>query len=104
MMWLAVIGGSVACYVEKLFGYSIPERILTQPTLRRVTVLIPVALLAALMAVQTFATVGGAIAIDARLVGLVVAALALVLRAPFLVVIIAAAAAAGITRALGWLP
>lgn len=104
MIWLAVIGGSAVCYAEKFLGYAIPERILTQPLLRRVTVLIPVALLAALMAVQTFVTAGGAIAIDARLVGLVIAAIALLIRAPFLVVIIAAAAAAALTRALGWLP
>jgi branched-subunit amino acid transport protein len=104
MIWLAVVGGSVACYAEKVLGFLVPERFLTQPALRRVTVLIPVALLAALMAIQTFTVAGGGLAIDARLVGLVVAAVSLALRAPFLIVILAAAAAAALTRLLGWLP
>jgi branched-subunit amino acid transport protein len=104
MIWLAVVGGSLSCYAEKVLGFLVPERILTQPALRKVTVLIPVALLAALMAIQTFSIAGGAIAVDARLVGLVVAGICLTLRAPFLVVIIAAAAAAALTRAFGWLP
>lgn len=103
MMWAAVLIGSLSTYLLKLAGYLIPERYLASPTMRRVTLLIPVSLLAALLAVQTFATDGGSLTIDARLVGLGVATLALALRAPLLVAVIGAAAAAAIVRALGWL-
>ena len=49
--------------------------------LRTVAGLLPVALLAALVAVQTFA-VGQTLVIDARLAGLIAAVIALLLRAP----------------------
>ncbi|MBT5807026.1 MAG: AzlD domain-containing protein, partial [Actinobacteria bacterium] len=42
--------------------------------------------------------------IDARVLGLGVAVVALLLRAPFLVVIIAAAASTALIRWLGWMP
>lgn len=101
MMWAAVIVGSLGCYAEKLIGYFLPQAILENATVRRVFGLIPVALLSALVAVQTFAT-GQSLDIDARAAGLVVAIIALVLRAQFLVVVIAAAVTAAGLRALGW--
>jgi branched-subunit amino acid transport protein len=59
--------------------------------------LLPAALLAALAIVSTVGD-GRAVVIDARLVGLVVAGLALWRRAPFVVVILLASAATAITR------
>ena len=56
--------------------------------------------LAALVAVQTF-DAGGAVRLDARAAGLVAAVVALMLRAPFLLVIVMAAATAAALRALG---
>jgi len=56
-----------------------------------------------LVAVQTFAS-DQAFLIDARVLGLGVAVVALLLRAPFLVVIIAAAASTALIRWLGWMP
>jgi hypothetical protein len=61
----------------------------------------PVALLAALVAVQTFAT-GQSLVVDARVAGLAVAIVALLLRAPFLVVVVVAAVSAALLRAAGW--
>jgi len=61
----------------------------------------PVALLAALVAVQTFAT-GQSLVVDARVPGLAVAIVALLLRAPFLVVVAVAAVSAALLRAAGW--
>lgn len=75
---------------------------LEKESIRRMTGLLPVSLLAALVAVQTFA-VNEALAIDARVLGLGVAVVALLLRAPFLVVIIAAASSTALVRWLGWL-
>jgi hypothetical protein len=101
MMWAAVLAGSLGCYVEKLLGYLLPISVLENASVRRVAGLLPVALLAALVAVQTFA-VGQTLVIDARLAGLVAAVIALVLRAPFLVVVVVAAVTAAALRALGW--
>ncbi|WP_440900015.1 AzlD domain-containing protein, partial [Actinosynnema sp.] len=49
-MWTAVLVACVGCYVLKLAGLSLPERVLSHPTVERVADLIPVALLAALVA------------------------------------------------------
>lgn len=100
-MWIAVIAASLGCYVEKLAGYLLPHSVLENAALRRVAGLLPVALLAALVAVQTFG-VGQSLTIDARAAGLAVAILALVARAPFLVVVISAALTAALLRMLGW--
>jgi hypothetical protein len=60
-------------------------------------VLLPVALLAALVVVQAFAT-GRHLELDARAAGLAVAAVAVLLRAPFLLVVVAAAVTAALVR------
>ncbi|MDP1878645.1 MAG: AzlD domain-containing protein [Actinomycetota bacterium] len=100
MIWAAVLAGSLGTYVLKLVGYLLPARVLEHASVRRVAGLLPVALLAALVAVQTFAS-GQALVIDARLAGVLVAIGALLLRAPFLVVVLAAAASAALLRAAG---
>lgn len=64
---------------------------------QQVVDLLPAALLAALTVVSTVGD-GRAIAIDARLVGLVVAGLTLWRRWPFVVVIILASGATALTR------
>lgn len=98
-MWAAVLAGSVGCYALKLAGVSLPERVLADARMRRIGVLLPVALLSALVATQTFTT-GRDLTIDARAAGLAVAAVAVLVRAPFLVVIVAASAATALVRAL----
>ena len=97
MMWAAVLVTALGCYLLKLAGVSVPSRVLDHPLVERVADLIPVALLAALVAVQTFAEVGR-IVVDARLAGLAFAVVALVLRAPFLVVVFGAALVAALVR------
>lgn len=99
--WVAVLATAGGCYALKLAGVTVPPRLLASPRTRRFAELVPVALLAALAAVQT-ATSGHAIDLDpARLAGMGAALAALVLRAPFLVVILAAAATAAILHAAG---
>ena len=68
--------------------------------IRSVAALLPIAMLSALVAVQTFGS-GQSLVIDARLAGVAVAVVALVLRAPFLAVVLAAAITAALLR-LGW--
>ena len=96
-MWTAVLLAGVGCYVLKLAGLSLPERVLAHPTVERVADLIPVALLSALVAVQVFST-GPELVLDARALGLAFAVVALLLRMPFLVVVVGAAVVAAVAR------
>ena len=97
--WVAVVAGGVGCYLLKLAGLSVPSRVLDLPVVARVADLIPVALLSALVAVQVFSTDGG-LTLDARVAGLAVAVVLLVLRANFLVVVLGAAVTAALLRLL----
>ena len=90
VMWWGVIGTSVAAFALKYIGHSIPHRYLEHPKIQRTNLLIPITLLSALVAVQTF-TVKSRLVIDHRAVGLAVAVVALKFRAPFPVVVILAA-------------
>ncbi len=98
-LWLAVIFAGIGCYLLKLAGLSIPARFVEHPVIERVADFIPVALLAALVAVQVFAS-GQALVLDARLAGLAAAFALLLLRAPFLVVVFGAALVAAAIRLL----
>jgi hypothetical protein len=100
-VWTAVLGASFVAYALKLAGYLVPSGWLTRPRIARVSGLLPAALLAALVVVQTF-TSGAHLVVDARAAGLCAAVVALLLRAPFIVVVIVAAAAAALVRAAGW--
>ncbi len=95
-VWIAVIGTSVIAFALKYIGHSVPEKWLTHPKIQRINALIPIALLSALVSVQTFAD-KTTLVIDHRLAGMVVAVIALLLKAPFPVVVIAAAITSAIT-------
>jgi len=90
-MWIGIIATSVIAFLLKYLGHSVPERWLSHPRVLKINSLIPIALLSALVAVQTFANDKNLV-IDQRLAGLAVAVIALLLRAPFAVVVISAAA------------
>jgi branched-subunit amino acid transport protein len=99
--WVAVVVTAAGCYALKVTGLTVPRSVLDNPRVRRFAELVPVALLAALTAVQTFGA-GQSLAIDpARVAGLGAAVVALLLRAPFLVVIVVAAGTASALRAFG---
>lgn len=91
MIWLAVLLGAAGCYACKIAGLTVPARLLEHPRAQRVAGLLPVALLAALASAQTFGT-GTHLVLDARAAGAAVAVGAVLLRAPFLVVVLAAVA------------
>lgn len=99
-LWGAVVIAGLVCLALKLAGHVLPEHWLARPRVARVAALVTVALLAALVAVQS-ATRGSAVVVDARLPALVVAAVALALRAPFVVVVLLAALTAAGLRLLG---
>lgn len=71
------------------------------PAVRSVVALLAPALLAALVATAALST-GRELVLDARVIGLSAAALAIALRAPILLVVVVAAGSAAVARALGW--
>jgi len=99
VIWAGLLVASVSCYALKLAGLSLPQRWLQDRRIQRTVPLIPIALLAALVATQTFAT-GRHLVLDVRAAALVVALAAVVLRAPFLVVVAVAGATAALLRLL----
>ncbi len=101
-MWTTVLLAGALSLLIKLLGYLVPQRFLDGPIVERVMTYLPVALLAALVAVQTLTADHGRVVIDARAAGLTAAIVALLLRAPFLAVILVAAATAAALRAMGW--
>ena len=99
MIWAAVLVCGIGCYLLKLAGLSVPPKVLEHPVVERIADLMPVALLSALVGVQVLGS-GGHLVVDARVAGLAFAFVALLLRAPFIVVVFAAALSAGLVRLL----
>ncbi len=100
--WWAILFGSLAVYSWKLLGFLIPERALSHPRVSRIASLMTVALLAALVGVQTFAGKSG-IVLDARVPAVVLAALLAWRKVPFIVIVVLAAGLAALLRFLGWM-
>ncbi len=98
-MWAGVLVACAACYALKLAGLSLPAGVLQDSRVQRTIPLVPVALLAALIATNTFST-GNHLVLDVRAAAIGVAVVAVLLRAPFLVVVASAAATAGLLRLL----
>jgi branched-subunit amino acid transport protein len=96
--WSLVIGTVVGCYLLKLAGYLVPARVLDHGPTRRAVELLPVALLAALVVVEALAK-GRHYDVDwPRLAGFAVGAAAVWRRAPFLVIVVAAALTTALLR------
>ena len=96
--WTLVVLTVAGCYLLKLVGYYVPERVLARPRIRRMVELLPIALLAALVVVEAVAK-GRQLDIDgARLAGLAVGAVAVWRRAPFLLVVVLAGLTAALLR------
>jgi hypothetical protein len=100
MTWPALVILALGTYAMKAAGpvvlgsRTLPDRIVALFGLLAVT------LLAALAAVSTFAE-GRSLSLDARAVGVAAAAVAIRLGAPFVAVVVLAAATAAAVRALG---
>ena len=100
-LWTAILVAALLCAAWKALGYLVPPKVLEAPRPARIADLLTVALLAALVAVQTLG-LGQSIVVDARVPAVVVAGGLLLLRAPFLVVVAAAALVAALLRLWGW--
>ncbi len=96
-IWQVVIVASIAVLLTKVLGYLVPPSFIEKPTPARIANLLTVALLSALIAVQTLGA-GQSITLDARVPALLVAAGLFALRVPFIVVVAAAALTAALIR------
>jgi branched-subunit amino acid transport protein len=89
-IWIAVLGASVTAFLNKYIGHSVPERWLNKPRFMRINTLVPIVLLSALVAVQTFGN-KKELVIDQRLAGVAVALVLLKFKAAFPIVVVGAA-------------
>jgi len=97
--WAAILVLAAGAYAFKAFGLIV----IGSPTITRrlapLTALIPAALFAAIIAVQTFES-DESLVLDARVVGVAVAVLATWRRVPFVGVLALAMAATALVRAV----
>ncbi len=101
MTIVALIVLAVGTYLIKAAGPFAAAGRELPPWLDRLSTLLPAALLAALVATQTVAD-GTTLTIDARLVGVGAAAVAVALRAHFGIVVLVGAGVTALLRLLGW--
>jgi Branched-chain amino acid transport protein (AzlD) len=97
MSWSALLALGAAAYGLKAFGLLVLGPRSAGGRLLQMAGLLPAALLPALVAVNTFAG-DRRLVLDARAVGLAVALIATWRRAPFVVVVVSAAAATALVR------
>lgn len=99
-LWFWILLAVAAAYVIKLSGYLLPRKLLDRPVVIRLAMGLTVGLLASLTVLNTVGK-GQAIVLDSRLLALGAAAIALWLKAPYLVVVLVGAIAAGLGRLAG---
>jgi branched-subunit amino acid transport protein len=98
--WLIVLSIAGATIAIKAAGPVILGGRQLPPPVLNIVALLPAALLAALVAVLTFQS-DGSLVLDARIIGVGVAAVAIWLRTPILIVVLLAAAVTATARAFG---
>lgn len=98
-LWHWIVLACVVAFLTKWIGYAVPERWLQNPRMTHIAACMTVALLASLTVMNTFAA-GQQLVWDARVVALLVAGIALWLRAPFLLVVVLGAVSAALWRFL----
>lgn len=96
-MWTAVAVMTVVTFAIKAAGPVVLGGRSLPPAAERLIVLLPAALLTALVVTQTFAE-DRAVVLDARAAGIAVAIAAAVARAPMLVVLVLAAGTTALLR------
>ena len=99
-LWFWILLAAAAAYAIKLSGYLLPRKLLDRPVVIRLAMGLTVGLLASLTILNTVGK-GQAIVLDSRLLALGAAAIALWLKAPYLVVVLVGATAAGLGRLAG---
>ncbi|OLT17829.1 branched-chain amino acid transporter AzlD [Serinicoccus sp. CUA-874] len=99
-LWLWILGACALAYLTKLSGYLVPQRVLESPAIMRISACMTVGLLASLVMMNAVAD-GQRPTLDSRVLALAAGVVALKLRAPFLVVVVAGAVAAALGRLAG---
>lgn len=87
-------------FLTKFVGYLLPESLMENRRVMSTLGAMTIGLLAALIAINAV-TQGQNLVLDSRLLALVVAVIALRLKAPFILVVVLGAAAVAAGRALG---
>jgi branched-subunit amino acid transport protein len=100
-VWITIGGLCAATAAIKAFGPLLFGGRELHPVLARVIPLLAPALLAALVVTETVTGPRGSLVIDARIGGLLAAAIAIWRRWPLAVVVLCAAATTALLRALG---
>jgi branched-subunit amino acid transport protein len=95
--WIVLLSG-VGCYLLKYAGFAMPQRWFAHPRMRNAIELMPVALLSALIVVEAIANGRHYDVNAARMAGLAVGGIAVWRKATFIVVVVVAAATAGLLR------
>ncbi len=104
MSWWVILALAAGVSGQRLAGMFWAGPFLTRrPALARLGGLLPMAVIAGVIAQLCFASssTSTGLTVDARAVGLAVAAVAVWRRAPLIVVVLAAAAATALARAVG---
>ncbi|SNC71446.1 Branched-chain amino acid transport protein (AzlD) [Kytococcus aerolatus] len=101
MSWAWLLVACALGLALKLAGYLLPASALQRPLPLYLAGMVTIGLLTSLLALNTVAS-GQELRLDARVAALVVAVVALRLRAPFLLVVVLGAAATALVRLLGW--
>ena len=99
-IWVAILASAALAWGIKYAGHSVPEHWLTNPRVHRIAGYVTVSMLAALFAVQAFTT-RGALVLDSRVAAVAVAVVLLWRKAPFWLVVLAAAVTAAVLRWAG---
>jgi hypothetical protein len=99
-LWTPVLVASFGVFAIKLIGYLVPATLLERPTPTRLANLLTVAMLAALVAVQTLGA-GESIVLDARIPAVLLAVGLFALRVPYIFVVLIAGVVAALLRNFG---
>jgi hypothetical protein len=100
-LWAWVLLAAATAYALKLVGYLLPQSLLDKPAVHHLAGALTVGLLASLTILNTVGGRGYSIVLDSRLLALGAGAVALKLKAPYIVVVITGALAAAIGRRVG---
>jgi len=98
LVWVLI--GAATAFAIKLAGYLLPQSLLDRPPVTELAAAMTVGLLASLITMNAVAN-GQALAFDSRLLALAAGVIALKLKAPYVIVVLAGALAAAAGRFFG---
>lgn len=100
MSWMLIVALGAGLFAIRFTGLLAPAGSQLPPTVRMLAESMPLAIVAALVFVQTL-TSEGAFAVDTRALGVLAALILARLRAPLIVAVLVGVAVTSVARALG---